>query len=148
MEDKRFPLQYINMCKDGQEDIQSIRIMNATEIKAKQINLMANFAFKQDDYFNHPKMGEEEVRKVAQVGKSNIRAVDDPWPYQKDECIWIPTADQLEKEVQELPWALHKDVAKMYYEDQNHELASLSEEEYTLVYYMEKKCGKTWDFEN
>ena len=56
--------------------------------------------------------------------------------------------DQLEKEAQQIPWALHKDAAKDYYKLQYHVLSTLSDEEQVLSYWMEKKWGKIWDFEN
>lgn len=138
-----FSHQYIKMCIEGREDIEYVRVYNSTKG-----GWLGKFTFEKGDYFNHSKIGEDEVREVAQVGKSNLRAVDDPWPYRKEDCIWIPTADQLAKEAQQMPYALHKEAAKDYYKLQNHVLSTLSNEEQVLSYWMEKKCGKLWDFEN
>jgi hypothetical protein len=138
-----FSHQYIKMCIEGREDIEFIRVFNSTKGE-----WLGNFAFKKGDYFNHPKLDEEEVREVTQVGKNDLRAVDDPYPYRKEECVWIPTADQLAEEAQQIPWALHIEAAKDYYRLQNHVLSSFSDEEQVLAYWMEKKCGKIWDFEN
>lgn len=138
-----FSHQYIKMCIEAREEIEFVRIFNATEA-----GWLGKFAFKKGDYFHHRKMGEDEVREVAQAGKGNLRAVNDPYPYIIEECIWIPTADQLAKEVQQMPWALHQDAAKEYYRLQNHILSTLSDEEQVLSYWMEKKYGKMWDFDN
>ena len=138
-----FSHQYIKMCIEGREDIEFIRVFNSTKGE-----WLGNFSFKKDDYFNHSKLGEEEVREVAKVRKNHLQAVDDAHPYRVEECVWIPTADQLAEEAQQIPWALHIEAAKDYYRLKNHILSSLSDEEQVLAYWMEKKCGKIWDFDN
>jgi len=138
-----FSYQYIKMCIEGREDIEYIRVFNSTEG-----GWLGNFTFKKGDFFNHPEMSEEEVREVAQAGKSNLQGFNDPYHYRLEECVWIPTADQLAEEAQKIPWALHEDVAKNYYRLKNHVLSSLSDEEQVLSYWMEKKYGKIWDFDN
>ena len=119
-----FSHQYIKMCIEGREEIEFVRVSNTTEG-----GWLGKFALKKGDYSHHSKMGEYEVRGVVHVEKSNIRAVDDPKPYKLEECVWIPPADQLAEEVQQIPWALHKDTAKDYYKLQNHILSTLSDEE-------------------
>lgn len=131
------------MCIEGREEIEFVRVFNSTEEER-----LGKFTLKKGDYFYHPEIDEDDVREVAQVGKSSLRVVDDAYPYRVEECIWIPTADQLAEEAQQMPWALHKDAAKDYYRLQNHVLSSRSDEEQVLSYWMEKKFGKMWDFEN
>lgn len=131
------------MCVEGREEIEFIRFFNSNEKGG-----LRKFTFSKGDYFNHPKMGEDEVREVARVGKSNLCAVDDPCPYRIEDSILIPTADQLAEEAQQMPWALHKEAAKDYYKLENHILFTLSDEEQVLSYWMEKHCRKIWDFDN
>lgn len=130
------------MCIEGREDIEFVRVYNLTEG-----GWLGKFGFKKGDNFNHPKMGEDEAREVAQVGKSNLRAVDDPYPYKIDDCIWIPTADKFIEETGQMPYSLmNKEGLKIYYED--HVLSDLSDEERVLSYFMEHRHKKAWDFEN
>lgn len=137
-----FSHQYIKMCIEGIEEIKFVRIFNS-----KKGEWLGKFTFKKGDYFNHPKLGENEAREVGQVGKSNLRAVNDPYPYRIKYSIWIPTAEQLADEAQQIPWDLDIEAAKDYYKLQNHVLSSLSDEEQVLSYWMEFKCGKIWDFD-
>jgi hypothetical protein len=140
------------MCKEAKEDLEFIRIFNATPIheliEEGKISLMGQFGFKRGDYFHNPEMGEGEFKKVERVDSHNLRAINDPRPYRKEECFWIPWADQLAEEAQQLPFALHKEAVKEYYKFQNHVLSTFPDEEQVLSYWMEKKYGKTWDFEN
>jgi len=94
-------------------------------------------------------MGEDNVREVAQVGKSNLRAVNDPWPYRIEDCVWIPPADQLIDEASEMPFAImNKEGLKNYYEGHYLSDSNLSDEERVLSYFIEQRHKKTWDFES
>lgn len=138
-----FSHQYIKMCIEGREDIEFVRVFNSTEG-----GWLGNFAFKKGDYFNHPKLGENEVREVAQLGKSDLRAVDDPYPYRVEECIWIPTADQLIDEAGEMPFSImNKEDLKKYYEGHYLSDPNISDEERVLSYFVENRHKKAWDFE-
>ena len=142
-----FAHQYIKMCKEAQDELEFIRIFNATPREEGKIALMEQFTFKIGDYFHHPKMGEDKAKKVQHVVRRNLQAVDDPWPYRTEECIWIPTADQLIEEARKIPFVIkNKENLKRYYED--HVLSDLSDGERALYYYMVRHNKKAWDFEN
>jgi len=135
-----FNLQYINMRKEAKDEIEHIRIFTpGGELRC--------FHFKPGDYFHHPAMGGDGARELKMAGASILRAVDDPWPYDKDGCIWLPTAGQLIKETESVAYFLpDKSDMKSYFSETY--FSGLSDEERVLAYFMEHREGKLWDFEN
>lgn len=142
-----FAHQYFNMCKEAKEDLEYIRTFSTTPREPGKFSQMGKFTFKKDDYFHHPEMGEDEVRKMAQDDRRNLRAQDDPRPFSREDCIWIPTADQLIEEAKRMVFAIpNVDGLKKRYEDTIFD--GLSDEELALAYFMEHHDKKKWDFEN
>ena len=142
-----FAHQYINMCKEAKEDLEYIRIFNSTPREERRISLMQKFTFKRGDSFHHPEMGEDKTKKVAQDNQRNLRALDDPRPFRKEDCIWIPTVDQLMEEASRMVFSIPSVfVLKKLYEGSNFE--GLSDEERVLAYFMEHHEKKIWDFDN
>jgi hypothetical protein len=137
-----FAHQYIVMCKEAKDEIEYIRVF----INTKN-GILGRFHFQRDDFYHHPRMGENGTRRVQKVEKRILRAIDDPWPYEIQDCVWIPTAVQLIEEARKIPFSLtNLEQLKEYYRD--YALYGLSDEERALSYFMEKHEGKTWDFEN
>jgi len=144
-----FAHQYFNMCKEAKDELELIRILNSTPREEGNISLMEQFVFKRGDYFHHPKIGEDKVKVVKQMDSRNLRAVDDPRPFRKNECIWIPTADQLIEEASHIPFSImNKEDLKKYYEGHVLSDLNLSDEERVLSYFMEHHDKKVWDFDN
>ena len=143
-----FTPRYIKMCKEAKDELEFIRIFNAIQRKKGKTPLLGQFVFKRGDYFHNPEMGEGEFKKVERVANHNLRAINDPRPYRKEECFWIPWADQLAEEAKQMPFALYKEAAKDYYKLENHVLSTFPDEEQVLSYWMEKHDRKIWDFEN
>ncbi len=136
-----FSNQYINMCREAKDELEYVKVFNENREEFRK------FAFRRGDYFHHPELKADEVKKVAKVDERNIRAVDDPKPFRKEVCIWVPTADQLLEETGQIPYnLLMKEDLKKYYED--HFLSDLSDEERVLSYFMEHRHKKTWDIES
>lgn len=110
-------------------------------------NELPNLTFQRGDFFHHPEMGLDEALEVIRVGRGNLKG-SNAYPYDKEDCIWIPTATQLVKELSGINFIFSIEVAKRHYESQNHILAGLSDEEMVLAYYMEFHDNKEWNFEN
>ncbi len=148
MEEIRFALQYINMCREAQEELEYIRTFNATEIKPNKMTKMGEFSFKIGDYFHHSKMKDDEEQVLEKIASPNLQDKNDPYPYRVEECAWIPTADQLIDEVGEISFSImNKEDLKKYYAGHYLSDPNISDEERVLSYFIEHRHKKAWDFE-
>lgn len=138
-----FAAQFIKMCQEGTNEVEYIR----TGREMLRGNELPRFAFQRGDFFHHPKMALDEALEVLRVDRRNLQG-SNAYPYDKEECIWIPTAAQLVQELRGINFFFAIEVAKGHYEKMNHILAGLSDEEMVLAYYMEFHDNKEWNFEN
>ena len=126
-----FSVQYIEMCKAGKEFIDYFRIYKQFN-KAKNGIVTPKSIFKEGDYFHHPKMVEGETKIVKEERGFFLYSTDSN-SYLEEESIWIPTADQIKKGLEEINWS----IGNVAHEDSPERL---------LVRYIESK-GKKWDSE-
>lgn len=125
--------RYIDMCKEGKEIIERFRTSEWFN-EAEGGIVTPKSIFKPGDYFYHHWMEEGEIKIVKEVkGFASVHSTDSK-SYSEEGCIWIPTAEQIKRGLEELHWSIG-DVS-----DEN-------DAERLLVRYMES-IDKKWGLEN
>ncbi|NQT81058.1 MAG: hypothetical protein HQ555_11795 [Candidatus Aminicenantes bacterium] len=100
-----FSVKYLNMCKAGMDIIRCFRTSEFFNEAEGGIVLPVSI-FKAGDYFHHPRMQEGEIKIVKEVkGFISVHSTDSE-SYSEEECIWIPTAEQIKKGLLEIHWSI------------------------------------------
>jgi len=99
--DIHFKKRYIEMCSDGKEFIKRFRTSEWFN-EAEGGIVTPKSIFEPGDYFHHPQMEEGEIKIVKEVkGFSLIHSMDSK-SYKEEECVWIPTAEQIIRGLEQL----------------------------------------------
>jgi len=127
--DIHFKKRYIEMCSAGKEIYELFRTSEWFN-KAEGGIITPKSIFEPGDYFHHPQMEEGEVKIVKEVkGLSLIHSTDSE-SYKEEECVWIPTAEQIKRGLEQVGWSIG-------------DVSDEDEEERLIRRYMDSR-GKRW----
>lgn len=128
-----FSIRYLNMCRAGKEIIERFRTQEWFN-EAEGGIATPKPIFKAGDYFHHPRMQEGEIKTVKEAkGFVSVHSTDSE-SYLEEECIWIPTAEQIKKGLLELNWSIG-------------DVSDEDDEERLIILYMDS-IKKRWNSES
>lgn len=127
-----FSNQYIEMCRAGKAIIGHFRVKEMFN-DANDGMVTPKSIFEVGDYFHHHTMQEGETKIVEEPERMSLRATDME-SYPEDECVWIPTAGQIKKGLEEIHWSIG-------------DVMNEDDAERLIVSYM-KSMKIKWDLEN
>ena len=130
--DVHFKKRYIEMCSAGKEIIERFRT-SEWFTKAEGGIVTPKSIFDPGDYFYHPQMEEEETKIVKEVKGFSLVHSTDSESYKEEECVWIPTAEQIKKGLEQLHWSIG-------------DVSDEDDEERLILGYMDS-IGKKWSRE-
>ncbi|MCJ7586736.1 MAG: hypothetical protein MUQ00_02390 [Candidatus Aminicenantes bacterium] len=88
-----FSKSYIEKCIKHRSEIDSLVLIQRGQFQTIQPPIPR---FREGDYFNHPKMGKGLFGRIAKVAQTSVYAENQSnLSYKEDECILIPTENQL-----------------------------------------------------
>lgn len=124
---------YIKKCIKAQNEIQYFRIFKLLTEEEDKFPV-AKFPFEIGDYFNHPDLMEEgEVKIVEEIKGNQLYTSDSINLYLGEECVWIPTADQIREGLETIQFSLG-------------DVSSYNEEQ-LIDEYMRTRKEKEWNKE-
>lgn len=128
-----FSIRYIEMCKAGKEYIEKFRTQEWF-YEAEGGIVTPKSIFKSGDYFHHPRMEEGEVKIVKEVkGLVSVHSTNSK-SYPEEDCIWIPTAEQIKRGLEVLHWSIG-------------DVSEEEDAERLIILYMDS-IGKKWNPES